>query len=190
MWWSNRSRGSRTGAAPRPIRNRSEAIVGFDEAELGVAVAGEDVLDHCPAACISEIEAQAQGARGLIVGADIVERGETGGSVGGTAIETEGPGLKRAAARIPEIVTVAEPQPVHVGAQSDALVRAKHEFAKQVRVVHLVEERETGVDARRGQDGEKSAVRVVGRIAVAAGVEIPGAQPGLDGGNNGGLVTA
>src|SRR5262249_49700378 len=102
---------------------------------------------------------------------------EFGVAVGRPAAEAEGPRLKSAAAAVPQVMTIGEPQAVNIGANREGFLGAQYEFAESVTAVHGIEERETSVGARRGQHGEERAVRAVGSVPVAAGVIVTAAEP-------------
>src|SRR5580658_10313076 len=92
----------------------SKTVIRLHKAHLGIVVDRENLLHHLAAARITVIQTQRKRARELIVPAHVVERRQARGSVRWAAVEAECPRLKRAAAGIPKIVIVSQPQSVYV----------------------------------------------------------------------------
>src|SRR5690348_1299310 len=98
---------------------------------------------------------------------------------GGAAGEAEGPGLKGAAAGVPEVVCVRQGQGVELARRGDILVGAENQRAQEVAIVHHVEKREARIETGRGEKLKERAVRVVVGIVVARSIRVTPADPRL-----------
>src|SRR5580658_612222 len=154
-----------------------EAIIHFGKSERAIAIDGINVLDHTAAHRVSKVQAQRKPEFPLVVPADVIERREVTVTTGGPPVEAKRCWLERAAARVPQIILIAQPQTVYVTPHRKRFGRPQHYLFKQVRVVHRVEERKTRVNARRRQYREERAVRVVRRIPIPARVVKPATNP-------------
>src|ERR1700691_5921027 len=119
MPWRKRSLSGILGAPSLRIRKASEPIIHFGKSERAVAIDGINVLDHTAAHRVSKIQAQRKPVFPLVVPADVVERCQITGPIGGPSVEAECGRLERAAARIPQIILIAQPQPVYVTAHRE-----------------------------------------------------------------------
>ncbi len=93
----------------------------------------------------------------------------------------EGKRLKRAAAGIPKIVMLSQPQAVYLVVKCEAAMRLQSQHSKTVDQVLLIEKRESCVEPRRRQDFEKGAMFVIARVLVSRSVIVTGPQPGVSG---------
>lgn len=155
----------------------SAAVIELAVAKRAIGIGGIDSLDDFAADCIAEVQAERNAVLPLIVPADVIKSREGVGPVRSPSVETECPGLKRATARVPQVIFIAQPESVHVAPDRKFLGWPQHHFAEEVRIVHGVEERKARVDARSGKNGEKGAVGVVSGIPIAARIGIAAAKP-------------
>ena len=116
----------------------------------------------------------------LVVGTEVPDIGQATGCLAGTACISEGLRLKCAAARVPEIGRVGQPQRVRLAAQRQLRAGFRFKVPYDVPIVHHVVKRKARVLTRRGQDLEESSMRRVVGISIAASIRIAGAQPGLE----------
>ena len=167
------------------VPETSETVVHFDETEHAVAFAGIDTFDDSVTLGISKVDPEGHSGAPLVIGADVIEIGETGSVVRGASSKTEGPGLKGTAAGIPKVAATGKPKPMNVGAKCEIVVRTQNQLSEEIAIIHFVEKREARRDARRGEYSKECTMHAVGRVLIAARIEVanaePGSQPGCKG---------
>src|SRR5690349_19944706 len=156
----------------------SELHVEFEESKVDSVVSAIDRLCYQSAIRVSEVPSDAEMRCERHVRADVIERRECALSVRRPAGVAERRGLKRGAARVPEVVRISEPQCMDVRAHRDAL-RTEDQLTEGSFGVHHVEERRARVNARRRKRLEERAVPAVGGVVVAGSEVVAGANPGL-----------
>src|SRR5215470_3761264 len=97
-------------------------------------------------------------AADLVVGADVPNVGQAIVAAAGARVIAEGAWLKGAAAPIPEVVIIGEPQGMGFTAEAQLRPGLDVQSDVSVGVIHHVIERETRKGARGGQDLEKCPV--------------------------------
>src|SRR5580658_686550 len=111
-------------------RRPLEAIVHFGKSERAIAVDGVNALDHTAAHRVSKVQAQRKPVFPPVVPADVIERRKITVAIGGPAVEAKRCWLESAAACVPQIILIAEPQPVYVTSQRKRFGRPQHYFFK------------------------------------------------------------
>src|ERR1700719_1168861 len=123
-----------------------ETVVHFCESEQAVAAAGINSFDNRAAWCVAKIQTQRNAVGKFIVRAYVVKICQSGRAIGWPPGKSKCPWLVSAAARVPEVVAVGQPQTMNIRAHYQLFTRTQHQLRKQVAVIHFVEKRKTRVN--------------------------------------------
>src|SRR5262249_9271442 len=148
----------------------------LEEAVVGV-LAGEGLSDDAVAEGVAVVALDGELLEHRPGHRDVGERGERAVAVGGAAGVSEERVAGRAASRVPEVVSLGEPQPVDVAPDQHAIVRSQHELEEGVAQVHHVEEGQPGVRPRRRDQLEERPVLAVIGVVVARRAVVARLQP-------------
>ena len=120
----------------------------------------------------ADIEGQCRVSRELIIETTIKESSQVRSAVARATRIAERSGLIGATSEIPEIVRVAQAQPVNVRADGESEKRPQEQFSENILIVHEIEEGSARIDARRGKNLEEGGVRVVIGITITGAAEV------------------
>src|ERR1041384_5716067 len=112
-----------------------------------------------------------------VVGAHVIESGQSLLPVGRTSGVAERPRLKGSPAGVPEIVAIGQAEGVDIRTDYYLLGWPQLQFAEHIAVVHHIEERKPRINTRCRQHLKKRAMGCIAGIFVARAVVVSTAEP-------------
>src|SRR5579871_3191690 len=123
---------------------------GLQISEFAIFSLRINLFHGCQTLRVTDVTRQGDAARGAVFDACVVQIAQRAAPTGGAAGVTERPGLKYAAAAIPEIIRVAKAKRVELARYRNLRMRPQDQRPEAVLRVHHVKEREARIRTGRG----------------------------------------